>query len=563
MAIHIGRFPLVGLCVAAACDGGGLPEDEAFGVVDPGDFPDASIAELKPSVGYFDGLRVELYNTGEVTVDINPDGEPAGARANAMYWFYRESDETPLFELEIDLDRPNAYRLSEESQAPIVDTLPGEAEYTPYFEIVVVEVPDDYDANQIKSLKSLEEAADAGSVSLHYSGEAINCPIVDTEVELSSGASNRSRAIPRVALWYRRLRTYCYLFEQPSSLLCREGQPCQTAGFQMPDARVLVGTDATMGLDDEALSRPVLSIPLMDVYYPRTHFEFMSGKELDVVPADSAVFAFLPGDAAYSPLSRSLFVDIPFVFEAVFRSVEDFDPALAVPVDGADEQFFNIPVRGTVSPCTFDEDCDDGLFPPLTCNTESNFCDLPPRGFAEPCGPGVARCDHAKTADFPIGLACTGLRVQTTRYCYMRCDLDTEDTDPADDRDSRCRSIPDTSCVRTLRVVESDAGVCMGECNALAGAPESHTANIACERTPEDDTWDESHDAAIYDGSETAPFDMDDLPVEGASTQYNPDTAEPDGRDDLFEGQTCVTSIRDLCAWPDSRVAEYEEQVSE
>lgn len=549
--------------LALACGQAGLPEDSAFGVVDPDDFPDASTVELIPTFGYANGQRVEYYRTGTVDVPLNPDGEPSGARANQMVWFYRAKTNEPLFELESDPDRPSAWRLTPESQAPIVDDLPGHENYSPYWEIVAASVPDAYAPNQIKSYSSLRDAVREGLISLEYRGLALNCPIVDTEVELSPGASVRARAIPRIALWVKRLRTYCFLFEQPAELLCPSADTsCPTAGYPMPRALVGAGTPGAIAAADSEIARPILSIPLMPLYYPRTHQKFSSGTELDIFVPDSILTDTLPGEDTYSPLSRSLFFTVPPDFQpGTYTSLDDIDPALAVPAEG-DETFFNIPIRGTVDPCMTDADCDDGLVPPLSCNSEIGYCDVPPRGYGEPCGPGIARCSHTVTDLFPLGLACTGLRVQTTRSCYMRCDWEANDENAAEDQDSRCGSIPKMTCVRTLRVVEPSAGVCMAECNALVGQPESKTANASCERTPDDKEWDASLDAILYDGTETAPFDLNDNPTTGAQGHYQPDDSEPDERVDLFEGQTCVTSVRDLCAWPDSRVDEYDQQIS-
>jgi len=109
--------------------------------------------------------------------------------------------------------------------------------------------------------------------------------------------------------------------------------------------------------------------------------------------------------------------------------------------------------------------------------------------------------------------------------------------------------------VRTLRVVEEDAGVCMRECNALRGAPETKAGNDDCELTSGEDGFEARLDGHIY-GPATVlsdiPFDLDDKPLEGRAR--GADDPEPDGRVDLVEGTTCMTSIRDLCAWPDSRV---------
>jgi hypothetical protein len=480
-------------------------------------------------------------------VTLNADGELQGARANPMYWFYRGG--TPMFDVEDDPGAPGGHRLAEEdfagdfqSQYPIVDDLPGREGYSPYWEIVRVEVPSDYEPNRIKSLATLREAIDSGDFDLVYTGEALHCPIVDWEATLERGVSARDRMLPRARLWFRQFRTYCYLFERPDGFLGSEG-------FEMPAARVEQGTGE---IGDAEIDRDVLSIPGMDLFFPRTEVVYPSGSEFEIFPTDGILTEFLPGDVEYSPLARiNYYRVVPGFPFGGYTSLSDIDPSLAEESDPV--EFRDLPVRGTISPCTGNDDCDDGLDPPLSCNDATGYCDSPPVGYGQYCGPGIARCDHTESDLFPMGLACTSLRIQVERYCYRRCDWQEDDTDPGPG-DSRCGSIPGMTCVRTLRVVEDDAGVCMRECNALRGAPETAAGNNDCELTTGEEGFAAGLDGDIYGPAAPVPvpFDLDDKPTEGR--QRGPDDPEPDGRVDLVEGTTCLTSIRDLCAWPDSRL---------
>jgi len=62
-------------------------------------------------------------------------------------------------------------------QFPIVDTLPDDAEYSPFWQIVEVAVTGSYKANDVKSLKGIEDAGWKQTATL----EALHCPIVNPD----------------------------------------------------------------------------------------------------------------------------------------------------------------------------------------------------------------------------------------------------------------------------------------------------------------------------------------------------------------------------------------------
>lgn len=74
-------------------------------------------------------------------------------------------------------------------QYPIVDTLPDDFEYSPFWQVVEVEVDGGYEANDIKSLKGLEDAG----FEMTETMEAIHCPIVNPD---ATWARRRPRARP-------------------------------------------------------------------------------------------------------------------------------------------------------------------------------------------------------------------------------------------------------------------------------------------------------------------------------------------------------------------------------
>ncbi len=64
-----------------------------------------------------------------------------------------------------------------EGQYPIVDTLPDDGDYSPYWQIVTVAVTGSYKANDVKSLKGIEDAG----WDMTETDEALHCPIVNPD----------------------------------------------------------------------------------------------------------------------------------------------------------------------------------------------------------------------------------------------------------------------------------------------------------------------------------------------------------------------------------------------
>lgn len=62
-------------------------------------------------------------------------------------------------------------------QYPIIDTLPGHGDYSPFWQVVEVSAPSDYEANQVKSFKTLDEA----DWSKTETSEAIYCPVINPD----------------------------------------------------------------------------------------------------------------------------------------------------------------------------------------------------------------------------------------------------------------------------------------------------------------------------------------------------------------------------------------------
>lgn len=69
-----------------------------------------------------------------------------------------------------------------EGQFPIIDALPGDLEYSPFWQVVEVDPPSGYEANQIKSLQTIKDA----DLGMTVTDRVMNCPVVDPDAEWTS-----------------------------------------------------------------------------------------------------------------------------------------------------------------------------------------------------------------------------------------------------------------------------------------------------------------------------------------------------------------------------------------
>ncbi len=69
-----------------------------------------------------------------------------------------------------------------DGQYPIIDALPGDAAYSPFWTVVEVEPPSDYKANQIKSLQTIEDAG----LTMTETDTIIHCAVVNPDAQWTS-----------------------------------------------------------------------------------------------------------------------------------------------------------------------------------------------------------------------------------------------------------------------------------------------------------------------------------------------------------------------------------------
>ena len=230
--------------------------------------------EIKPSRGWYNGVRVDFYDFGLVSHRRrrNAGGttlaEPDIAFVNPMYFFFdaqgRPMFSKPVFEHRTgvfhmrggentlnpnpadppaDENRRKGYyalaysararatlldaeRSSDDYQRPIVDILNGNANYTGLWEIIEVTATDTgYKPDSIKSLATLQAGIDSGKFKTWRTQKVINCPVVDDRTFVTpSPMAVRMRPDPtrpdvrpfyvpqpRVEIWYRTKLGSCYL----------------------------------------------------------------------------------------------------------------------------------------------------------------------------------------------------------------------------------------------------------------------------------------------------------------------------------------------------------------
>jgi hypothetical protein len=135
-----------------------------------------------------DTPSIELQLTANDGVDalVPRLGAFAGGQ-QVHYWDFGATPDfaAPLFLL---AERNAAGDLEKTSHNPIIDSIPGQAGYSPYWTVLFLEVTDTYNGELITSFAAIEEAQALGIVKPPVFAEgASNCPIVASDVQLEVG----------------------------------------------------------------------------------------------------------------------------------------------------------------------------------------------------------------------------------------------------------------------------------------------------------------------------------------------------------------------------------------
>lgn len=322
MANRAGALAAAGwLAAAAVCGACGGYVDEDEGPVPEDEIPFELRGPIKVNTGYLGGKSVEYYNMGVFV--------PASSS-----WFpsYDTFPGMPVRKMYVFLD--GAGERATEPQYPIIDTLPKQARYSSFFELVEVRPPDDYQANDIKSRGTLIKAgyAEGGETGL-----IVNCPVVGRDAVLGPASSNAAQ-YPRLKVWYRRQLAHCMLMDGGRHLLARGAHIF----------RPFVDTEATHGVTE-------YRIPAIEVHTLLTR-AFNGADRVSNIPVPgNDIFQHSPGTAAYSPLMQIFEVTVPSDYKLGAKSSyqqlyplgDEFDdPAIE---ERDPEAFCNCPIVNTTT----------------------------------------------------------------------------------------------------------------------------------------------------------------------------------------------------------------------
>ncbi|HJZ84455.1 MAG TPA: hypothetical protein VKN99_04750 [Polyangia bacterium] len=491
------RTPGAAVALALAlCACGTEHVDDFGGVLDLAGIADGGLAQqFNPQTGYVGAKKMEYYDFGEARSEVNKNNVVVGAPTSYMYWFYARDSYNrqahtgqPLAHLTVDdqgkpvLDDSQLANLDDPDnpcqgqvtnrgamptsdcepprvQHPIVDTIPGRPDYTPFWEVAHVLVPANYPIDSIKSRRTLEDAG----LEIVYPGIAINCPVVDETASLIRGVAGHNRFYARLRFWFRRMLGTCFLVEGGDQVeVGLLAQPGVAPPF--PVIHEVVG------------NRKVLQLYPRDIYIPTWVEKVgMNTIKTSAVP-DNLIAGALPGDDRYSPFVQENTVTVPPAYtQGTFTSLAQIDSSLIT----ATGTYKDMPIAGAVPPCPNGQrDCDPYG---LTCDTSTGFCTTPPVGFSSPCGPGLALCKLERSNFFPDGLSCWKRRDNKHGNCYMGCDPSLPDNDPSDTIDTRCNSVPGLRCIRAFITgcpngqppcsYTNHGGACIKYCNAAKDDP--------------------------------------------------------------------------------------------
>jgi cysteine-rich repeat protein len=429
--------------------------------------------EIAPVYGFVGPEeKVEYYYLGEVDL---ADG--ANVAVNAIYFFYDE-DQKPLFRLSDDGTQLVGWH-------PVINAIPTRQGYSPFWRVhrvrvkgkspsaeidTLAQVPTlaetcQMDATCGESLRCIEdrcrepinvgifpldgikslETLDKSKLVVTPTDLVINCPIVDADAKLLKGLADPDRALPKVQLWFQRLRAFCYLMEGSLELL---------------------------GAGAPSSSEPASPPAFANAFFIKQELQFDTDDSQFVLPARHLVLTeALPGKPGYSPLVRevSIVVGKDHEFKDM-RSVAEAKTK-AVRIDST-TRLHNLVVRGTLPSCTTDEDCANTggkVDPPLKCSLEQGYCSPPFARFGEECRRGVKECDPYAGPN-RSALVCVGLRVREKYFCFNACDSTKKDENPDPDIDSRCGAKDLNRCYALRQTDPSRPnGVCIQKCNSRAG----------------------------------------------------------------------------------------------
>lgn len=307
-------FICIGIALLAAC---GQFQDEDEGEVALTEVPLERRGTISVRKGYIDGKPVEFYRMSTFV--------PASTS-----WFpsYDTFPGMPVKEMYIWTDGNGNPSLGQ-SQLPIIDTLPLQANTSDFFEIVAVTPTEEYSANDIKSRGTLLRA---GTFDLKHTGKIVNCPVVTAGTKLA-GTGGQPLSTPRLLkLWYRKKTTYCLLMDGGAHLY--------PDGGGKPFA--VFSTDRSDGSFEHR-------VPAAEVYTMQSRAYGGEDRISNIPVPDNDIFIHDPNGPSYSPLVKIWDVSVPSDYKvgqltshADLFPIPDFtDPRIE---ERSPEAFCNCPI---------------------------------------------------------------------------------------------------------------------------------------------------------------------------------------------------------------------------
>ena len=251
--------------------------DEEEGKVPTTEIPLELQGTIKLHKGYLDGEAVEYYRFGTF--------HPADADWFPEYDKFPGMPVHPIYIWAGDNGKPSI----DLDQYPIIDTLPLQARYTDFFEVVVVTPDASEQSNDIKSRGTLLLA----DYSLARTGHVINCPIVGEKAKLQTSVNKARNSYRRIQVWYRKKITHCMLMEGGSALIAG-GAPSPMIFRQKISA-----------------ARTEYRVAAAEVFALKS--SAFSGADLvsNIEVPDNDIFRHGPGSKEYTTLGRVFDVTVP------------------------------------------------------------------------------------------------------------------------------------------------------------------------------------------------------------------------------------------------------------
>ncbi len=329
---HILATALTGAlqCLACGCEPAASPAEEDLGPLDQ--VVDEVARTVWPGVEGEDGRFLRLLNGFF-------DGGPtaywfagfAPRRTADVFWFCPESD------LSCPFDSAGTFDRSRTLGDPVFSTMPGEIDHSPFWLVWIVRVPDDYEADELKSTFGIEQAAEAGRVTVEaamtdHGGDVgpaevlVHCLMVLDGTTLEGNGDDvigrpgePTQAVAARGGWHKQYRVTVFDFIDTEGVVAPS--PASESVPLMPDANIFVfhrdcAGGSTSPACDAVADRDSVSVSERGVE------EDLTG-DGDRRDTNNIVGGF-PGadlgsdawDSIYSPLWRVKTVQIPAAVDA-------------------------------------------------------------------------------------------------------------------------------------------------------------------------------------------------------------------------------------------------------